>query len=195
MTVVSPPPQEVEVTAGAPFVEVTMETSTALPDNALLYRVTLEGKTGTPQSLRANGSTKFTLTIPTGTAGTLDPLGWGVCHRGHAIYTQGAWEVLQGCLSEISVAPADACDPDLVDACLDDMYEAACERPTNDAFCESFATQCGDGTVNVELCQTELRPFSDAGISDLTSCINDEADPALDCGGAYDFCIGEVLAF
>ncbi|PZR18427.1 MAG: hypothetical protein DI536_00665 [Archangium gephyra] len=68
----SPPPQQVEVTAGAPFVEVTLETSAALPDGALLYRVALEGAPGTPQSLRATGSTTFTLTVPTGTAGTLD---------------------------------------------------------------------------------------------------------------------------
>lgn len=72
VSVLSPPAQEVQVIAGAPFVEVQLETSAPLPDNALLYRVQLEGKTGTPQSLRASGTTKFTLTIPTGTAGTLD---------------------------------------------------------------------------------------------------------------------------
>jgi hypothetical protein len=72
VTVVEPPAQDVMVPPGAPFVEVTIRTSAPVPDGAVLYRVQLEGRDGSTQSLRATGSTEFTFTLPTGTAGTLD---------------------------------------------------------------------------------------------------------------------------
>lgn len=72
VTVVEAPPQEVQVPAGAPFVTVKLKTSAPVADGAVLYRVALEGSSGTPQSQRAVGSDEFTFTLPTGTAGTLD---------------------------------------------------------------------------------------------------------------------------
>ncbi len=91
ISVLSPPPQEVQVIAGAPFVEVSLETSAPLPDGALLYRVALEGASGTQQSLRATGSTRFTLTIPTGTAGTLDAT--PTVQRANVVTSVGAFPI------------------------------------------------------------------------------------------------------
>jgi hypothetical protein len=72
VTVLEAPPQEIQVPTGAPFVTVKLKTSAPVADGALLYRVALEGVSGTSQSLRAQGQTEFTFTIPTGTAGSLD---------------------------------------------------------------------------------------------------------------------------
>lgn len=66
------PPAEVQVVPGEPFVEVTLTTTRPVEEGTLLYRVELDGDEGVPQSMRANGSTVFTFTIPTGRAAGTD---------------------------------------------------------------------------------------------------------------------------
>lgn len=65
-------PVELQVPPGAPFVEATITTSAPVPEGAITYRVALDGDHGTVQTLRAAGTTSFTLSLPTGKAGTLD---------------------------------------------------------------------------------------------------------------------------
>ncbi|MFZ5442623.1 MAG: hypothetical protein ACOZQL_21620 [Myxococcota bacterium] len=72
VTVATGLPLELQVPAGAPFVEATLTTTAPVAEGAISYRVVLDGQSTTAQTLRAVGSTSFTLSIPTGRAGTLD---------------------------------------------------------------------------------------------------------------------------
>lgn len=65
-------PPQLQVPPGAPFVQATLTTSAPVPEGAITYRVVLDGQSTTAQTLRAVGTTSFTLDLPTGKAGTLD---------------------------------------------------------------------------------------------------------------------------
>jgi len=63
------PPTVVEIDPGQPFVTVSLQTETAVPGGAVMYRVELEGEEGkTPRTLRSEGETEFRFQIPTGRA-------------------------------------------------------------------------------------------------------------------------------
>jgi len=126
---------------------------------------------------------------------TFDPPGYSVCLRGFDIYQAGAADVLQKCLSNISVAPAFACDVALVGDCVGEMYKAAC--PSTDAAdtCDAIAKQlCVNGeTFKSQDCMVDTNPFNATALQDLADCITNSAQP--DCNLAYDECFATITSY
>ncbi|MBI4703844.1 MAG: hypothetical protein HY744_22265 [Deltaproteobacteria bacterium] len=120
-----------------------------------------------------------------------DPVGHAVCHAYHGIYAAGPWEHLAACLAEIGVQ--DACDDKPVLDCVSDMYATACQRPAIKEACEDWAKACADDPFDVDKCATDLNPFSDSGLGELTDCINSAAE-GLSCQEAYDGCFESVTS-
>ena len=119
------------------------------------------------------------------------PPGYLVCQRGFSIYTAGQAEDLQACLAQIGVQ--DACTDELVIACVDQMYNAACTQQDVIDFCNGIATSCNPDPFDAGTCASDLNPFGQAGLSDITDCINN-ADPGLTCQEAYDQCFQTVAS-
>lgn len=70
--VIEPPPSDIQIAPGQPYVDIPIRTRNPVPGGALLYSVELGGSGKATRSLRAEGETDFKFTVPTGTAGTLD---------------------------------------------------------------------------------------------------------------------------
>jgi len=120
-----------------------------------------------------------------------DPPGYLVCVRGFEIYNDGQVEDLQACLASIGVQ--DACDEALATGCVDQMYNDACPRQEIVDACNTMQAQCDPDPFDAAQCAGDLNPFSDAGLTELTDCINN-ADPGLTCQEAYDLCFQTVAS-
>lgn len=118
-----------------------------------------------------------------------DPPGYTACGRAYTIFIAGAAEYFSDCLSAIEVGMA--CDATLAQTCLTDTIEATCDAQAIADVCTSFETQCGSPIEQVQ-CAHDLRPFSNAGLTELADCIN-TADPMLTCQEAFDLCYATVL--
>ncbi|MDC3952257.1 hypothetical protein [Polyangium jinanense] len=134
-------------------------------------------------------------TDPNGNPIEFDPPGYGTCKRGFEIYTRGAATVLQNCLSDIGVEPANACDDQQVADCVGKMYGAACPSADAALACETISNQlCINGeTFDTQGCQLETNPFNNAALQELANCISDSALP--DCNDAYDACFAQVTSY
>lgn len=121
-----------------------------------------------------------------------DPPGYGLCTRGFEIFTAGASTVLVKCLATIGVQ--DACKEPPLDTCIDTMYDALCESADIKAACGDIKTSCAADAFDDVQCAKDLNPLSETGVMQFGKCMND-ADPALNCQGAYDSCYGQVFSY
>jgi hypothetical protein len=120
-----------------------------------------------------------------------DGPGYVVCVRGFEIYTAGQAEDLQACLALIGVE--DTCDEAVATACVEQMYNDACPRQDIVDACAGIQTQCGADPFDAEQCAADLNPFSDAGLDEMTACINSQP-VEMSCQDAYDACIQTVAS-
>jgi hypothetical protein len=119
------------------------------------------------------------------------PIGYAVCNRGFTIFTIGAATYLQQCLSLIGVQ--DECELSPVQNCIDDTFAVACDDQRIALTCQDISSQCGGG-FDTARCTSDLRAFSDSGLTELESCIS-VIDPTLTCQQAFDACYEQVLTF
>ena len=120
-----------------------------------------------------------------------DPPGYLICVRGFEIYTDGQAEDLQGCLGLIGVQ--DACDAVLATACVEQMYVDACPRQEIVDTCNSIQATCDPDPFDAVQCAGDLNPFSDAGLTEMTDCINGQP-VEMSCQDAYDACFQTVAS-
>lgn len=119
-------------------------------------------------------------------------LGYAACARSFEIWEDGFAEAFAECLSYI---PAEqACEEQPVLDCVDSLYTETCEMPFIQDSCQYWADTCaegGDDTLDVAQCYSDITPFNDDGILQLTDCMN-----VVDgtCGERYDYCFEEVTA-
>jgi len=129
-----------------------------------------------------------------GTAGSDPPPGYLYCQHGFSIFTAGSAEALQACLSMISVVPAEACNPKIASACIDEMYKAACSTVETDTLCKDTETQCGmiqemfDGAG----CAYQLKTFNDTALKAYVTCFNDKV-MTMACQDAHNACYDAAL--
>jgi hypothetical protein len=125
------------------------------------------------------------------------PIADSSCTKGYEIYTQGSWEVLLGCISEIPATIQDACDdPEATDhvvACLTDMYNAACLNPDLKPQCDDIATQC-EG-FDATACAADLNPFSQDGLNAYSACLSSPEHENDACADLHNNCFTEVTSF
>jgi len=121
-----------------------------------------------------------------------DPPGHIGCHRAFTVFIPGSAEHFAACLATIGVGFA--CDLEPAQTCLDSTIAATCDDAAIAEACTSIQTDCGNEIDQVQ-CATELRPFSNAGLADLATCMTDtgNADPTLSCQQLYDTCYQTVL--
>ncbi|MGK4001292.1 hypothetical protein WMF31_01605 [Sorangium sp. So ce1036] len=120
-----------------------------------------------------------------------DPIGYRLCTRGFAIFGPGHAADLVDCLSDIGVQ--DACDQAPAEACLNRMYANACTGQAA-ATCDAIVVGCNSQPFDVDQCERQLNPLSDAGVDELVGCIN-ETDLNVSCQQAYDDCYRYVMSF
>ena len=118
-----------------------------------------------------------------------DPPGYTACGRAYAIFIAGSAEYFTDCLATIEVGMA--CDAALAQACLTDTIDATCDAQEIADACALLETQCGSPIEQAQ-CAHDLRPINNAGLTELTDCIN-TADPQLTCQEAFDQCYGTVM--
>lgn len=135
------------------------------------------------------------LAIAPATAGMCDdgwePLGYAACHRSFEIWEGGFAEELALCLATIPAE--DACLEDPVLDCVENLYVDTCEITYIEDTCQSWAATCSEygDSLDATECYADLTPFNDAGITELTDCMN-EIDAS--CQERYDICFDEVAA-
>jgi hypothetical protein len=108
------------------------------------------------------------------------------------VYEPGHAAGLAACLA--SVTTQEACDIEPVDACVGNVYDYACDSDFIKDTCTDFVATCEelDDTLDFDRCDFELRPFSEAGLIELVTCMNDETVVG-DCQARYDACLDAVL--
>ncbi len=121
-----------------------------------------------------------------------DPPGYGLCTRGFKIFNPGAATTLVKCLATIGVQ--DECKSDPLQVCIEKMFDAECEIASIKESCEGIKTTCGTDPFDAVQCAKDLNPFSDAGTTELTDCING-MPTSQTCQKAYDDCYTKVLTF
>lgn len=120
------------------------------------------------------------------------PPGYGLCKRGFDLFNPGATTSLVDCLATIGVQ--DECHTDPLQACVDKMFANECVIASIGTSCDGIKTTCGADPFDSAKCATDLNPFSDMGLAELSTCIN-MTDPAVPCQKAYDDCYTQVLTF
>jgi hypothetical protein len=120
------------------------------------------------------------------------PPGYGLCKRGFDLFNPGAVTSLVDCLATIGVQ--DECKTDPLQACVDKMFKDECVIASVGTSCDGIKTTCGADPFDSAKCATDLNPFSDKGLTELSDCIN-MTDPAVACQKAYDDCYTQVLTF
>lgn len=132
-----------------------------------------------------------------------DPPGYTTCLSAFDVYTAGAAQHLQACLSEITVEPANACSDDLNAACIQKMYDAASDKLCNkyiaaaETICKDIATACadaGDTSMDVKAvaaCTYLTTPLQDATVEKLYECFNSD-ETMGNCKEAFDTCEEEI---
>ncbi len=120
------------------------------------------------------------------------PPGYGLCKRGFDLFNDGANANLLACLATIGVQ--DECKTDPLQTCVDKMFKDECVIPSIATACDSIKTTCGADPFDAAKCATDLNPFSDKGLMEMSDCIN-MADPAATCQAAYEGCYTQVLTF
>ncbi len=134
------------------------------------------------------------LAVAPSTSGMCDyhaPLGYLACQRGFEVFAAGQAEDLAACIGNIQ--PYDACDESPVTKCVAKMYDNACTNSYVANTCASWGAVCsdnGDNSFDVNMCETDLNPFSDAGLNELTECMNSKTG---NCQDRYDYCIDQVV--
>lgn len=121
-----------------------------------------------------------------------DPPGYGLCQRGFNIFNAGAATNLVACLGTIGVQ--DQCNIPPLQVCIDKMFVEECVIASIGTLCGEIKTTCVGDPFNTDTCAKDLNPFSDAGLKELSDCIN-ATDPAISCQAAFDACYNEVLTF
>ena len=120
------------------------------------------------------------------------PPGYVLCKRGFDLFNPGATTSLVDCLATIGVQ--DECKTDPLQACVDKMFADECVLASIGTSCDGIKTTCGADPFDSAKCATDLNPFSDKGLAELSACINMMA-PAVACQKAYDDCYTQVLTF
>ena len=126
-----------------------------------------------------------------GPDGDLLPLGWLACHQGYDILNPSDADVLQSCIAAI---PAEeACNDDLVIACIDQMYDDACVRDEVGELCAGWGEDCAafDESFDVEACSTDLNAMNGESIDYVISCIN--SLPSGTCDERYAQCFESLI--
>lgn len=126
-----------------------------------------------------------------GAAFDLDPLGHASCHGVFPIWKSGQAEDLVDCLALIGVQ--DACQDQLVQDCVSEVYDAACDDPFIGETCQGIADVCGADPFDAAGCSFELNVFSVDGVNLVIDCIN-ALDPSISCQAAYDDCFDQVTS-
>ncbi|WP_206079513.1 hypothetical protein [Polyangium spumosum] len=128
-----------------------------------------------------------------GNAFTYDPPGYSLCKRGFEIYTDGAADYLQGCLDDIGVEPANACDDQQVADCVGKMYNEACPSADAALACETIAKNlCINGeTFESQTCLLQTTPLNNETLQVLADCISESA--IVDCNEAYKDCFDNQI--
>jgi hypothetical protein len=119
-----------------------------------------------------------------------EPPGYGLCTHGFAIFNTGAATTLVKCLATIGVQ--DSCKEAPLVACIDKMYDSACEIPAIKDACADIKASCVASPFDDVQCAEDLNPLSEAGVMKFGDCMN-SADMMLTCQQAYDLCHTEVL--
>jgi hypothetical protein len=121
-----------------------------------------------------------------------DPPGYGLCTRGFTLFNPGAATTLVECLATIGVQ--DECNTEPLQVCIDKMFKEECDIASIATACEGIKSTCGADPFDAAKCAVDLNPFSDAGLNELSDCIN-ATDPAVSCQKAYDDCYTQVFTF
>jgi hypothetical protein len=128
-----------------------------------------------------------------------EPIAIPVCHKGHELYTAGAWEELQACFANLPTsADFDAeCGPNASSEagdCLNTVYNDACANSDADSTCDSVAATCTDpaDAFDTSQCKTDLLVFSTTGLNTYVTCIDAHNTDA--CAGLHDTCMNEILS-
>ncbi|WP_437555604.1 hypothetical protein WME97_42675 [Sorangium sp. So ce367] len=119
-----------------------------------------------------------------------DPIGYGLCKHGFAVFSSGHAADLVDCLSDIGVERA--CDVDPVQACMNRTYANACPHQA-DEICDTISDFCDAGTFDTAKCAAQMNPLNRDAADDLVACMND--NPNVSCQEAYDACYEEIMAF
>jgi len=100
-----------------------------------------------------------------------------VCHNAFQVLYPGQWEELEACFEAIPATTDDTCGSLAsgdINTCVNQMYAHACTANPNAATkCTAQAQACatsGDPNFATAQCQSDLAPFSDAGINAFLSC-------------------------
>ena len=120
------------------------------------------------------------------------PPGYGLCKRGFDLFNPGAVTSLVDCLATIGVESE--CKTDPLQTCVDKMFKDECVIASIGASCDVIKTTCGADPFDAAKCATDLNPFSDKGLAEVSDCIN-TTDKAVACQKAYDDCYTQVLTF
>ncbi len=120
------------------------------------------------------------------------PPGYGLCKRGFEIFNPGATTSLVDCLATIGVQ--DECHLPPLQVCVDKTFADECVIASIGTSCDGIKTTCGADPFDAATCAKDLNPFSDAGLAEMSACIN-KMDPAVACQKAFDECYTQVLTF
>ena len=120
------------------------------------------------------------------------PPGYGLCKTSFDLFNPGAVSDLVACLAKIGVEAE--CKTDPLQTCMNTMFADECVIPSIATSCGEIKTTCGNDPFDTAKCAEDLNPFSDAGLTALSTCINN-ADKTLNCQQAYDGCYTQLLTF
>jgi hypothetical protein len=112
-------------------------------------------------------------------------MGYDACVRVYDIWDVGHAEQLADCLAD--VAPADFCAPEPFSNCVGEAYAFACYSDYIADNCSYWNDLCfeeGDA-LDVSKCTNDLQPFSEAGLYELSDCMNSIEGT---CQERYDLC-------
>ncbi len=123
--------------------------------------------------------------------GGAQPLAYGTCKRGFAIFKGASAEELYNCLD--ATPQAAACEADPVQKCIDRMYDDACPDASIAATCNEWASVCGKAgqALDAKRCALDLNPFNAAAMDAMVVCMNKASGT---CQQAYDACFDQALA-
>jgi hypothetical protein len=123
--------------------------------------------------------------------GGAQPLGYGTCKRGFAIFKPASAEQLFDCLD--AVPESAACDYEPVQKCIDRMYDDACPDAGIAATCKEWSAVCGQAgqPLDATRCTLDLNPFNAAAMNAMVECMNKTSGT---CQQAYDNCFDQALS-
>jgi len=127
-----------------------------------------------------------------------EPPGIGTCVSFYTVYKTGVADAFLACAAEIGVEPTNACDPDQVEACVNEAHEAACPDQDVTDLCLNIKDGCaafdpvdtsmGDGAMCIYL----ATPFNAAGYTEWTDCVGGDPLEVPDSPTGFETCEEQV---